>query len=225
MRLVVAGIPACPGFFVLRSILPVVVGSGVALSCEHHRARTEEERLVGDCSSGSPCLFLCILEHTNILGDPLYFEVIALHLIMQRQEVEGMETCAPHLEVGEKLLWSDVGVERLCVSKFLHPRILSNGEDELLSLWPRRLVGAAVDALGLVRRFCARADNGCGIVIDCRVVVSNACGFGKLRAIVRCLHCHRPNESNGVVCAPRFVVRNLEEERRHDLPYSREVGV
>ena len=89
MRPLVTGLPVGPGFFSLVSILPVVVGLWVLLSCEHCRAREEEERFVSNCLSGLPRLLLCILEHINILGDPLYFEVIALHFIMQRQEVEG----------------------------------------------------------------------------------------------------------------------------------------
>ena len=85
---------------------------------------------------------------------------------MQRQEVEGVATCAPRLEVGKKPLWRDVGVKCLCVSEFPHPRILDDGKDELCSILPRCLVGASVGALGLVRRFRSRADDGCGIVTD-----------------------------------------------------------
>ena len=92
---------------------------------------------------------------------------------MQRQEVKGVATGAPHLEVGEKRLLCDIGVERLWVPEFLHPRILDDGKDKLHSLTPRRLVGATVGALGIVRRF--RADDGRGIVIYCRIVGSDAC--------------------------------------------------
>ena len=74
-------------FLVLGSILAVVIDPGVLLSCEHHCACEEEERFVGNCSARSSHLCLCILKHNNILGDTLYFEVIALHLIMQLQEV------------------------------------------------------------------------------------------------------------------------------------------
>ena len=156
MRPLVSDLPIGPYFLVLGLILPVVIGPGVSLSCEHCRACKEEESFVGDCSAGLPHLFLCILKHINIIGDTLYFEVISLHLIMQQQEVEGMSTCAPHLEVGEKRLWCDVGVKILHVPEFPHPRILDDGEDELSSLLPRRLVGAAVGALGFVRSFRAR---------------------------------------------------------------------
>ena len=86
-----------------------------------------------------------------------------------------MEAGAPHLDMGEERLWRDVCVERLYFPEFSHPRILDDGEDKLLSLAPRCLVGAAVGALGLVRRFRARTDKGRSIVIKCRVVGSDTC--------------------------------------------------
>ena len=147
---------------------------------------------------------------------------------MQSQKVEGMATCAPRLEVGNKCIWCDVSVKRLHVLDLPHPHIFDSGEDELRSLSSRRLVGAAVvvvGAVGFVRHFSARADDSRGIVINSRVVGANSCGFGKIRAIARCVRCHRSNEADEIVCVSRFVVRDLEEERRHDLPDSREVGV
>ena len=77
---------------------------------------------------------MCILENINILRNLLYFKVIALHFIMQRQEFEGMATCAHRFKVDEKRLWRDVSVERSRVSEFLHLRILNDGADELRSL-------------------------------------------------------------------------------------------
>ena len=62
-----------------------------------------------------------------------------------------MATCAPHLEVIKKRLWCNVGVKRLSVSEFPHPHILDDGKDELRSVSPRRLVGAAVSTLVFLR--------------------------------------------------------------------------
>ena len=118
---------------------------------------------------------MCILEYIYILEDSLYFEVIALHFVMQSQEFKDVAAGSPRLEVGEERLWHDVCVEHFWVPEFLYPRILDDGKDKLRSLAPRCLVGAAVGALGLVRRFRARADDDCGIVINCRVVGSDAC--------------------------------------------------
>ena len=40
-----------------------------------------------------------------------------------------------------------------------------------------------------------------------------------------CVRCHRPNDADEIVCPSRFFVQDLEEERRHNLPDLREVGV
>ena len=102
--------------------------------------------------------------------------------------------------------------------EFSYPRIIDDGEDELRYLALHRLVCAAAGAIGLARCFRVHTDNGRGIVINRRVVGSNVCWFGKLRAIAHCVRCHQPNEADEVVCAPCFVVRYLEEEQCQDLP-------
>ena len=107
----------------------------------------------------------------------------------------------------------------------MNPHILNDGEDKLRIIALRRLVGAAVGALDLVLRFRVRADNGRGIVINRCVVGFDACWFGELRAISRCVSCHRTNQSDQVVGFLRFVVWDLEEDRLQDLLDSREVGV
>ena len=76
-----------------------------------------------------------------------------------------------------------------------------------------------------MRRFHACADGGRGIVINRRIVGANLCGFGEFRAIARCVRYHWPNESDEVVCASRFFVRDLEEEQCHNLLDSRKVSV
>ena len=116
---------------------------------------------------------------------------------------------APLLEVVEERLWRDVCVKRFWVSEFLHPRILVDGKNKLCSLAPRHLVGAAVGTLVRVHCFRARADNGRGIVINCPVVGSDACWFGKICAIARCVSYHWPNEAYQVVGYLHFVVGDL----------------
>ena len=130
-----------------------------------------------------------------------------------------MATSTPLLEVGKERLLRDIGVERLWVPDFLHTHIFDGGKDKLRILTPRRLLGATVGALGLVRRFRARADD-----IDCCVVGSNACWFGELRVIAHFVSFHQPNEANQVVDYLCFIVGDLEEEWRQDLPDLSEIG-
>ena len=64
----------------------------------------------GYCSSCPDGFPLRILEHVYVLGDALNHEVVALHFVMQRQEVEGVPVGAPRLEVGKYVLGSNLGV-------------------------------------------------------------------------------------------------------------------
>ena len=109
---------------------------------------------------------------------------------MQIQEVKVVAVSALFLEVGEERLWRDVYVESLWVPEFWNPRILNDGENKLRSIAPRRIVGAAVNALGLMRHFRSRADDGRRIVINPRFIGSNTSWFGEIRAIARCVSCH-----------------------------------
>ena len=94
-----------------------------------------------------------------------------------------MATCAPRLEVGEKRFWSDVSVKILHVLELPQPRVFDDGEDELHSLSPRRLLGAVVDSLGFVHCFRARTANGSGIVVNRCIVSAHSCGFDKFCSV------------------------------------------
>ena len=99
MRFLVGRLPFDPSFVGLGAILLVAVRPQKLFRCEHHCRCEEKERFVSDRAAGSPRLRLGVLEHIDILGDALNFEVIALHLIMQCHKVEAVTTCASCLEV------------------------------------------------------------------------------------------------------------------------------
>ena len=73
---------------------------------------------------------LCVLEHINIIGDALNLEVIALHFIIKSQEVEGIPSCAPFLEMLEEVLRGNIGVNGFGVSKFSDLGVSDSGKDE-----------------------------------------------------------------------------------------------
>ena len=79
--------------------------------------------------------------------------------------------------------------------------------------------------LRFVRSFCARTDDGCGVVVNFVIVRTHPCGFKECRSVAGGVCCLRPDEANQVVHGSRFVVQDLKEERLHDLPDLREVGV
>ena len=55
-------------------------------------------------------MLLGVLEHIDIIGDALDIEALALHFVMQLQEVEGVPAGSPRLEVCKKVFWADLGV-------------------------------------------------------------------------------------------------------------------
>ena len=54
---------------------------------------------------------LSVLEQVDVLGDSLDLDVVALHFVLQRQEVEGVPTGAPRLEVRKDVFRRDLGVK------------------------------------------------------------------------------------------------------------------
>ena len=51
-----------------------------------------------------------VFKHVYVLRDALDLEVIELHLVVQRQKVEGVTARAPRLEVRNEVLWGDFSV-------------------------------------------------------------------------------------------------------------------
>ena len=54
-----------------------------------------------------------VLKHFYVIGDALDLKVVALHFIMQNQEVKGVPAGAPRLEVGKDVLRGNLGIERV----------------------------------------------------------------------------------------------------------------
>ena len=76
-----------------------------------------------------------------------------------------------------------------------------------------------------MRSFCVRADNVRSVVVNEGIIRSDPRGFGENRAVLRGVWGLRTNEADEVMHRSCFVVHDLEEEGRNDLPDSCEVGV
>ena len=113
-----------------------------------------------------PYLLLGVLKHIYILGDALDLEVIALHFVVHRENVEGVTARAPCLEVRKEGMWGDFSVGSLGIPEFLDPCVCNYSEDELCRLPPRCLVTCADGALRFMCRFCARADDDRIVFVD-----------------------------------------------------------
>ena len=99
MSTLVGGLSFRPCFIALCALFPISVCAREALASNHSGTRNEEEGLVWDRSSRPDGFPLGILEHIDILGYSLDLEVVALHLVMQRQEFKGVPAGSPRLEL------------------------------------------------------------------------------------------------------------------------------
>ena len=107
----------------------------------------------------------------------------------------------------------------------MDPGISNDGEDELRRLPSRCLVCCAVRAIGFVRRFSARANDGRSIVVNSFIVVPDSCWFRERLDVASNVCVLRPNKADQIVSCARFVLQDLEEERSDGLSKSCEVGV
>ena len=93
--LIVSKLPRGPRLLVLGPVFPVFICPGEPLAGQHRRAGKKEEGVICDGAARPADLPLGVLEHNNILGDALNLKMVALHLVVQRQEVEGVLAGAP----------------------------------------------------------------------------------------------------------------------------------
>ena len=70
--------------------LPAFVGSRKALRGDHDVGGHEEEGGIGDGMVSPPGLLLGVLKCVDVLGHPLGVQMEALHIVLQRQDVEGV---------------------------------------------------------------------------------------------------------------------------------------
>ena len=82
-----------------------------------------------------------------------------------------------------------------------------------------------VRALGFVRRFSARANDGRSVVVNRFIVGPDSCWFGERLAVASDVCGLRPNKACEIVNRSCFIVQDLEEERSDGLSKSCEVGV
>ena len=144
MGLLVSQFPRGLRLVSLGLVFPVVICSWEALVSQHWRAGEKEEGVVRDGTDRSAGLPLGVLEHINILGDDLNLKMVALHLVVQRQEVEGVPAGAPYFQVCEQVFWADLGVNGIGVLKFSDPCVRNDSEHELCRLPSRGFKGGAV---------------------------------------------------------------------------------
>ena len=70
-----------------------------------------------------------------------------------------------------------------------------------------------------------RTDNGRSVVVNIRIVGPDSCGLGERLVVAGNVSSLQPNEANEVMYCARFVIRDLQQERRNGLLKSCQVGI
>ena len=148
-----------------------------------------------------------------------------MHLVLEVESVGGIETSSKGLDMGEKLVGRDVDVEGVVVLQMAGPRVLNDGEDELLGSKICRVKYLEVGNFSLVFCLLFDADVGFSVLCNSFVVDIPFCCVYKAQAIfggvLRCWH----DETHKFVGAVFLVVGGGEEDFGEDLLQSREVSV
>ena len=103
--------------------------------------------------------------------------MLALHLVAQRQEFEGVPAGALCLQVCKKVLWDDLGVNSIGVSKFSDPCVHDDGEHKFCRLPLRGFESGAVCAPCLVGCFSPCTDDGRSVVVFVHIVGPDLLGI------------------------------------------------
>ena len=80
-------------------VLPFLINTGEAIGTQHGVGRKEEKSRVRDRVSHPVGLFLVILEFVDVLGDTLHVLMVRMHLVLDIENVRGMEANAHGLEM------------------------------------------------------------------------------------------------------------------------------
>ena len=113
--LLLSKFPRGPRLVAIGPVFPVVIGPGEPLAGQHRRAGEKEEGVLCDGTARPAGLLLGVLEHINILGDALNLKMVELHLVVHRQEVDGVPAGAPCFQVCKQILGVDLHVNGVWV--------------------------------------------------------------------------------------------------------------
>ena len=159
-----------------------------------------------------------ILQIINVLRDSFRIKMKVLHTIMERKNVEGVQTPTYGLYIVDEVHREDLSVKRDGDIQFVDPCILNNSENKTLGVTLRCFVGLEIGEIVLV--LCLQASSVCRlcVFVDCRVVYARASGAQELKSI--CIHVVGivQDEAEKILLAIIFIIRDDYEDLDKGLP-------
>ena len=206
--------------------LPIVDLTWKMLRSKDSRRGHHDELDVGNGHASPVRLFLCILQHDDILGNAVRLHVVLVHVGAEGDHVDGVQPSAVGVEEGDDFKGRHLCVEGVGVLQVVVPDLVDDFTQELGGSAFGRLEAGVVVKAGFVGRLRANANDRGGIVRDAAVVEREADGaFERVAAMVGSVpHAIRDDGCEGVD-APQLIIGDLHEDWEQRLPDRQEIVV
>ena len=179
---------------------------------EHGVGSNDDEHHIYDGVVGPLGFGLEILKYVDELGYSLVLEMLMLHIILQCEDVEGMNPTTIQLEVDEKFYCDNQGVVGLVPLDFADPRVFNNAEDEFNRFAFRAFISCEVADAGLVNGVLPRSHWFLFVFPNGRIGDGGFLGEGERGGVIRHVGHQILNESDKLMDGVLLVVRNDEED-------------
>ena len=133
----IGGFPPIPLALGDADLPPILVGAGELLHAENGVRCDDDKHFVGDGVVGPFGLGLGVFEVVYVFGDALTIEMVPLHLVLECEDIKGMDNPTHCLGVGNQFPCSNEGILRLGLFEFADPGAFNNAEDKLPCFYSR----------------------------------------------------------------------------------------
>jgi hypothetical protein len=140
------------------------------LGWEDSRRSHHHKFYVSNRNARPLCLFLNILQHSDVLGNAVRLDVILMHFGAEGNHVDGMKSPAVGVEKGDNFKGRHLRVKRIGILEVFEPDLVNGFLEEFGSPTLCRLVAGIVVKAGFVGRFRLNANNRGGIIRDVTVI-------------------------------------------------------
>jgi hypothetical protein len=179
------------------------------LSHKNCRQGHHDKLDVGDGHACPLCLFLCVLQHYNVLGDAVRLQVILVHVGAEGDHVNGVEPPAVCIKEGHDLEGRHLSVEGAGILEVVVPDFVDGVAKKFGGPVLGRLVTGKDVKAGYVGRFRADANNRGGIVSNAAVIEKQVDGTDKGGAMVGGIPCRIREEACEGMDPPKLIVGDL----------------
>jgi hypothetical protein len=219
-------LPRHPCACIGRKALPIIHFARKMLSCKDRSGGHHDKFDVGDGHARPLHLFLCILQHDDVLGNAIRLHVVLVHVGAEGDHVDGVEPPTVGIKERDDFKSHHLHIEGVGILEVVVPDLVDNFAEELGGTTFGRLkTGIAVER-GFVGHLRTNANNRGGVIRNVAVIEREADGASECVAAMVCSvpHTIRDDGSEGVD-APQLIIGDLHEDWEERLPDRQEIVI